>query len=210
MGFLAYDVAPGHPKFSQITPCPTCSQGAQRAYLERICGLPAELRNITFALPPMLGQGDAFQTLRSLAADPRRFVTLHGAHGAGKTHLLAALVNEGRALGWPSVYTTMADLLDHLRATFNTQVSYDGLWQTYQTCRVLALDEFDRWSPTEWAQEKFFQLIESRYERGADLLTAFATNADLDALPSYVVSRMRDRRCLIFELSGPDLRKTRR
>lgn len=75
------------------------------------------------------------------------------------------------------------------------------------TCTVLALDEFDRWSPTPWAQEKFFELIERRYRAGTQQLTCFATNAELADLPQYVTSRILDRRGQYFRLGGPDWRQ---
>ena len=97
-------------------------------------------------------------------------------------------------LGTLPIYTTTADVLDYLRSAYapNAEVSYDGRFDTLRQARVLALDEFDRWAPTAWAQEKFFQLIDYRYRNADNLLTVFAANSDISILPGYIASRMND------------------
>ena len=89
-------------------------------------------------------------------------------------------------------------------------VSYDARLETLREARVLALDEFDRWAPTPWAQEKFFQLMDYRYRNASNLLTVFAANAGLDVLPGYIASRMQDVTNYVFVLDGQDVRRVRR
>ena len=129
----------------------------------------------------------------------------------GKTRLLACLVNAARALGQVAVYTTTADLMDYLRAGYNPEtkeaLTYDDRFDLLKNCRLLCLDEFDRWHTTEWAMEKFTQLINWRYERGAELMTAFAANCTLEDLPGYVASRMQDRKNYVYVLDGADVRR---
>jgi DNA replication protein DnaC len=212
LGFVQYDAPVGSSHFSQAVPCPACGSSQQQARLDRLCGLPAEYKSLcladTYRRPDMAAALDA---IAALAAEPCWFLTLTGPVGVGKTHLLAVLVNEARAHGWPSVYLVMADLLGHLRMAYDpkAEATYDNLWERLLVARVLALDEFDSWNPTPWAQEKFFQLMDARYREGAHRLTAFATNADLDALPDKLTSRMRDRRCRVFHLAGADMRQVR-
>jgi DNA replication protein DnaC len=147
---------------------------------------------------------------RELAARPRWLYTLQGTYGIGKTRLLACLVNGGRAAGWTSVYVTMAELLDHLRRAYAPSVpalTFDGLWDRIVNATILAIDECDRFNPTPWAQEKFFELIDLRYRAGSQCCTAFATNASLDDLDVYLASRMRGRGSRVFEMTGGDLRQ---
>jgi DNA replication protein DnaC len=152
---------------------------------------------------------EAHRAARILVADPRWFFTVTGPYGAGKTGLLAAIVNAGRAAGRTSVYTTTADMLDYLRDTFGprAEATYSDRLELLKTCDILALDEFDRYSPTPWAEEKFFQIIEARYENGPHCLTVFATNSKIASVTGYVRSRMEDARCQVWELPSGDHRK---
>lgn len=210
MKFLAFDVPSGSEMFSQVKPCDVCSADMQQRYLTALCGLSGDMLTWDFEnTRRMKSNAQAYDAAKRLAHAPQWFLTLSGDYGVGKTRLLAAIVNEARKAGRTAVYTTTSELLDHLRATYapGANTTFDGLLDKLTTCTVLALDEFDRYSPTEWAQEKFFQLIERRYRRGDECLTCFATNARLDDLPQYVTSRMQDRRSHVFELVGADLRK---
>jgi DNA replication protein DnaC len=212
MKFLAFDSPSGSDTFSQIRPCPVCSADMQQKYLTALCGLSGEMLTWDFSNTKRIAANAlAYDAAKWLAQQPQYFYTLMGKPGRGKTRLLAAIVNEARKTGRTAVYTTTSELFDHLRATYApTQagtLTYDAMMDKITSCTVLALDEFDRYSPTDWAQEKFFQLIERRYRRGDECLTCFATNAALDDLPQYVTSRMLDRRSHVFEIVGADLRK---
>jgi DNA replication protein DnaC len=200
----------GHPLFGRLITCPDCGQDRAEAALARLSGLSPELRALSFARTvPLYPEVKA--AAERLAADPRWFFTLAGPPGRGKTHILACLVNAGIAAGYASVYTTTAELLDHLRATFrpDAPVTFDALWERVMAARILALDEVDRMNATPFAVEKFFELVDVRYRHGADRLTAFATNSAVDDLPEYLVSRMRDKRSALFELAGVDVRQVR-
>lgn len=192
--------------------CSVCGPQRQAEYLRKIDGLTAEMRSWTFASTLPGRNTQAWQTAQAVAQSPEWFFTLSGPYGIGKTRMLTCIVNEARESRWPAVYLTTAQLLDHLRSAYapGAEVSFDGMWDRVSTARVLALDELDRWNPTPWAQEKFFQLIDARYRAGAEMLTVFATNSDIDNLPGYVQSRMMDRRCRIFKLAGTDMRQVRR
>jgi DNA replication protein DnaC len=186
--------------------CPVCGEGREQEYLQRICGLAPEMYGWLFENTkiPFPGFGQAFDHMRGLALAPAWCATLTGAYGSGKTRLLACLVNAGRAARWTSVYATMSEILEHLRKAYRpeAEISFDGLWEKLVAARILAIDECDRWNPTPWAQEKFFDLIDARYRAGADHCTAFATNKSVDELPGYLASRLHDRRCRVFDF-GP-------
>lgn len=216
IGWLVHDVPPGHALFGSrgMVRCDVCGEGREQAYLQALCGLSGEMlgwdwdntdRNPTNAA--------AYDTAQALAAQPSSFYTLLGKFGVGKTRLLTCIVNAGRLAGHTAVYTTTAALLDYLRSAYNPEtrgVTFDGRWETITTARILAVDEFDRWNPTDWAREKFEQLIDTRYRNKTTQLTAFAANAALSALPGYVASRMLDRSCYLFELTGADVRRLMR
>lgn len=194
---------PDDPAGIHMVRCPACGPRREQEYLQRISGLAPEMYDWTFAstAPANDRQAEALDYLSGLSTYPRWCVTLTGRFGAGKTRLLACLVNAGRLNRWTSVYATMSEILEHLRRAYNPQaeVSYDGLWEKLVNARILAIDECDRWNPTPWAQEKFFDLVDARYRAGADHCTAFATNKQVDELPGYLASRLRDKRCRVFD-----------
>ena len=214
-GWLQYDVPVGHPQFKNIVRCDVCGSGKQQSYLRDLCGLAGEQLGWTFANSERNRANEAaFDAAQLLAGNPQRFLALlsPAKYGVGKTRLLACIVNAARAAGHTAIYTTTADVLDYLRSAYapDAAVSYDARLDTLRAARVLVLDEFDRWAPTAWAQEKFFQLIDYRYRNADNLLTAFAANSDISILPGYIASRMNDVSNYVFIMSGQDVRRVRR
>lgn len=194
--------------------CDVCGEGREQEHLQRFCGLSGEMLGWSWSNTDRnAGNAAAYDTAQALAAHPSTFYTLLGSFGLGKTRLLACMVNAGRAAGYTAVYTTTADLLDYLRAAYNPEtrgLAFDERWELLASARILAIDEFDRWNPTEWAREKFEQLIDTRYRNRGTHLTAFAANANKDALPGYVRSRMEDSTCYLYRMSGQDVRRLSR
>lgn len=208
-GFVTLDVFPGHPKFLKPLQCTACS-GARKPELHLATyGLPEKLQVCTFdKVVRHPGNAAAYDAALDRARHPREFLTLQGSTGVGKSMLQAAIIREALSLGLSAFYTTTADLLDYIRATFrhDSNEGYEARWERLKSVRVLCLDELDRFNPSDWAQEKFFQLVSSRYDNGLDRLTCFATNARIETFPEYFQSRIRDRRSCLFELTGMDVR----
>lgn len=150
----------------------------------------------------------AYNLARSFAENPAGWLVLTGTYGCGKTHLAAAIANYRADLGYPPLFVTVADLLDHLRATFspNSQVSYDKLFEQVRTVDLLVLDDLMTQSATPWAREKLYQLFDYRYN--ARLPTVITMNETLDEVDPRLRSRMLDRsRCTIFAMNVPSYRK---
>lgn len=209
--FVVRDLAVGHPDFGRSLPCSLCGGEVQQVALKRMSRLSDAMLKITFDPPSTIEteyNRAALAAMRAQVARPQWFVTLLGPNGRGKSHLLAALVNASIAAGHSAVYLTTAELLDELRATFapKSKLEFSKVFDAALNAKVLVLDEFNRFNPTEWALEKFLQLIEYRYRKGDELLTAFASNAGFEDFEPYVASRMQDRRCLVFTIDGPDMR----
>ena len=193
--------------------CPACGGNARAQYLDRICGLPAELRSYTWTQKKDGRLAECHRAAARLIADPRWFFTLTGPYGSGKSGTLAAIVNAGKAAGKTAIYTTTADVLDVLKAAFApgaTGDSYLDRLDLYREAAILCLDEFDRFHTTDWAENEFWKIINARYGNGPRMLTAFATNAKLSDLPGYLRSRMEDARCQVWELPAGDHRQPRK
>lgn len=216
MGWVKYDVEPGHRLFGKFVPC-TCRDTAAAERLAKISRLSSDMLAWRFdgfkarkldGFKNRSGLHDVTPQLRRALDVGTGWVTLSGPFGTGKTFLAAAMVNEARLRGLIAVYTTTADLLDDLRATFNpnrdkVEPTYSQLFHDVMNAQVLVLDEIEKFSTTPWAEEKFFQLIEHRYRIWPESLTMIVTNRriGLDAqilpntmYPGYLESRIMDGR----------------
>ncbi len=96
---------------------------------------------------------------------PQGWLLFTGTYACGKTHLAAAIANSRADLGQPPMLISVSDLLDHLRATFssNSQVSLDRRFEEIRSTPLLILDALGEQSPTPWANEKLFQIIDYRH-----------------------------------------------
>jgi DNA replication protein DnaC len=146
----------------------------------------------------------------NFAENPAGWLVLTGTFGCGKTHLAAAIANYRANHGYPPLFITVADLLDHLRATFSPSslVSYDKLFEQVRMTDLLILDDLMTQSATPWAREKLYQLFDYRYN--ARLPTVITMNETLEEVDPRLRSRMLDRaRCKIYAMNVPPYRKKR-
>ena len=108
---------------------------------------------------------EAVPVAAAYAENPRGWLVLSGPSGSGKTHLAVAIANRCIQRQQTTFFIVIADLLDHLRATYSPEnpVSYDELFEQVRNVPVLVLDDLGTHSATPWAQEKLFQIINHRY-----------------------------------------------
>lgn len=204
--------AKGPAKLVQCKRCNPMSSAQER--LRSICRLEGDELGFTFQGYDVRAHGEkplyaARETLKA-----NGWLTLRGEFGTGKTYLLAAIVNEAIAQGRMAIYSTMADMLEHLKVAFKpgAEVDFDALWDNVLRCDVLCIDEIEKFAPTPWAQEKLFQMVNSRYRNWQETVTCFATN-DLANCPGYLKSRIMDGRFAVVSMTGamrPQLRRERR
>jgi DNA replication protein DnaC len=219
-GFLRRDVPVDHPDFGRAVPCDCKVRETQQASLEDLrqnSGL-ASLTLMTFASfrPDGIGLNpdkrknlrEAFEMASRFARDARGWLVLKGGYGAGKTHLAAAIANDRISRGEPVLFIVVPDLLDHLRATFapTSRVTYDDRFESVRNAPFLILDDLGAQSPTVWAQEKLFQLLNHRYNE--QLPTVITTNRELEEIEPRLRSRFSDSRmCTIATIVAPDFRQ---
>ena len=144
---------------------------------------PAGLRNCrfdNFNYVPDSSLDEAHQAAWSFAGTPEGWLVLAGVVGCGKTHLAAAIKNERDEHGNQTLFKTVPDLLDYLRATYapDSNVTYDRGFDAIRNAEVLILDDYGAHSSTPWAEEKLFQLLNYRFN--ARLPTVITTNQPLD------------------------------
>lgn len=141
-----------------------------------------------------------------------RNIYLFGPVGTSKTYLASAtartLVLHGRKVR----FTAMWKILDAIKAGFRDGT--DPL-PAYQTVDYLVLDDFGKESPTDFALERIFALVDERSARmlptcittqyrPSALIKRLAKNGDEDTAFA-IVSRLRQD-CRAVELKGQDRR----
>ncbi len=211
----------GDPRFGKVYPCPQCSQAAgregRRQLLRQMSNLDAyagqtfdtfrtDVHTLTDSQAGSLRQ--ARELCIRYAAEPQGWLLLQGGYGCGKTHLAAAIANACVDAGMVTLFLTIPDLLDHLRSSFgpSSEISYDELFDRVLNVSLLVLDDLGAESPTPWALEKLYQLVNHRYSYR--LATVFTTNADPETLDARIRSRLLDEHLTrSIKIDAPDHRR---
>ncbi len=201
---MVKDVEVGHPDFGRAVPCVCATPQLQQVRQRQMnaLGNVETLADMTFvrfrpdgvALTPERQRTlrSAYEAALAFAHQPQGWLLLSGGFGVGKTHLAAAIGNEVIGRGEAALFVLVPDLLDHLRSSFgpNSPESYDELFERLKNTPVLILDDLGSESPTPWAQEKLFQLLNHRYLRR--LPTVITTNRPIEAIEPRLRSRLMD------------------
>lgn len=211
----------GHPDFGRLFPC-VCrlAERVERrvAHLRALSNLEMLAQKTFEAFVPE-GNGRlslreqeslarAYEATRAYAENLSGWLLLKGGYGCGKTHLAAAIANRCVEQGRAVLFITVPDLLDYLRAAFGpaSSVGYDERFGETRDVPVLILDDLGTESPTSWAQEKLFQILNHRYN--ARLPTVITTNHELEEIPLRLRSRLLDADLVTkIMISAPDYRR---
>jgi DNA replication protein DnaC len=221
LGYVSYDVPEGHPQFGRVFDC-ECRQAQVEARrqerLRQLGGLEYLADKTLDSFDPDLPglreqQRDALQRVHkqvaAFADDPQGWLIITGGYGCGKTHLAAAIANAQIEAGNKVLFVTAPDLLDHLRSAFGPtggdEESYDTRFDEVRNTPLLILDDLGIESPTAWAVEKLYQILNYRYT--ARLPTVITTNRSLDDLEQRLRSRLYDREIAsVLPITAPDYR----
>ena len=220
LGYLRVDVPVDDPGFGKLVPCrckltELADNRAAALRSESELGVLSRMTFETF-VPDGLGQSPekqanlrwAYEESCRFAQNPQGWLVLRGGYGCGKTHLAAAIANSCIERGIPAMFSTVPDLLDHLRATFapSSTLLYDEKFEEVRTAPVLILDDLGTESSTAWAQEKLFQIVNYRYN--AQLPTVITTNHELEEIPLRLRSRIVDLGLSrVVSITAPDYRR---
>lgn len=193
-----------HADFGKVFPCQCRQQkfSAERfSRFLRISNL-GHLSGLTFdalsAAQRNSGHGPnstfdkALVAVKGYAARPQGWLVLIGPAGCGKTTLAAAIATHVMQQGTPAFFMSVADLLDHLRATYapSSEITYDELSEQVRQVPLLVLDDLGSQSATPWAQEKLWQILGHRYN--ARLATVITTDIALESMDERLRSRLTD------------------
>lgn len=120
--------------------------------------------------------------------------------GSGKTMLAAALANELINKYRHFVkFATSIDILDEIKATYgdDSEENESKLLNDLVSAEFLVIDDFGTERATEWAGEKFYQIVNKRYINKK--VTFFTSNYDLKTLKydDRISNRIRERSYLV-------------
>jgi DNA replication protein DnaC len=137
----------------------------------------------------------AYRCALAYAAQPRGWLYLHGAFGAGKSHLAAAIANAVVGAGRSAQFFPVGKLLDRLTAALRDGTA-DTLLDTLIACDLLVLDELARAHLAEAASDYRFGRIERLVNERLDkptIITASVAPFDLAVPGDLRAERIADR-----------------
>ena len=128
-------------------------------------------------------------------------ICIYGRAGNGKSHLAAALVNRVIQRGFTAVFIEAPDLFSRIKATYGADGdgSEDKIMAALGKCDLLVLDDAGAEKPTDWVQEKFYQIINTRYKKKLPLVITTNTK-DMAGLEDIIGFRAYDR---VLEMCEP-------
>lgn len=122
-----------------------------------------------------------------IQANPEISLVMFGGTGTGKTTIGLVLAKYAIEQGRPVVTITLSELLDQYRLQYGTPdrlpiVDADTLRESDRRYCLL-IDEVDKTKPTEFAGERFFNLVNAASETQQQVIVA--SNRPKDALMAY-------------------------
>ena len=154
-----------------------------------------------------LSEARAF--IRNWANLPTNWLLLIGAEGTGKTHLAVAAAAARQDVGDEVFFSSVANLLDDLRAAFapESPIAHNDLLDHVKTVDLLVLEDMGAERTSAFAEEKLFQIMDHRY---AEQLPTIITTSRLDVISENrprILTRLRDKLVVTqLLLLAPDYR----
>ena len=179
------------------------------------CGIPAQYVGKTFSDYQVTPQNArAVKAAKWATKNPDKGIYLHGMTGCGKTFLTAIIAQELLTDGKTVIFSDVPSLLDTLKGTFNkdSDATIDELMDELQRADMLVLDDIGTEYPTEWAAERLYMVINSRYNAGKPVIVTsnYAPKKLMERFKSNVtgariVSRLCQM-CAVAEIFETDFR----
>lgn len=203
-------------------PCPVCG-GSTQEYLFRTSGIqgkyldgtPAQSVNLRTYIEQS-GNAEALAAVRRFVAGATEgdalvpWLYLSGPNGTGKTHLMWAAVNMIIATDRRVLFSTMKNLLDDLRNSFDEQskTGSQEVRDRYINVEVLFLDEWEKDNWSDWGCNEAFEILNERGQLNRP--TMICSNRSLDELDwdkfRAMISRFQTG--IVASISGADMRRT--
>ena len=195
-----------------------CRKSRKAKNLSQECGLTAAEQKHLFATATKdAGNSKAIGAMQKFDYSKGRGAFLHGSNGTGKTYLMHCLVNKLCTDGVTCAFTSVYNLLGELREAIEEKGirSEADILYRYTWPKVLLLDDIGKEQiRSDWAPERIFRLIDTRFRDGKPIIYSSNCNADeLEArlgenFGAAIVSRIMGN-VDIWNLAGADRRLQR-
>jgi DNA replication protein DnaC len=219
LGWISAEVPVGHPLFGKLMPCPHRQNQADQTTAQKLWHELGPLRHMTLDTFEPEGHAvtieqkhslrTAVEGVRRFVREPRGWLLIQGGYGCGKTHLAAAVANACLGKGIPVLFVNVPDLLDYLRGAYNpnAEETYGERFSEVRDAAILILDDLGTQNATPWAEEKLYQIFNTRYVHKRP--TVITTNLDLDDLDPRLRSRLNDLDLVRkLAITAPDYRRS--
>lgn len=133
------------------------------------------------------------------------------AKGCGKSRLAATISNELSERGYHNKYASASTILSEIQASWNdkNQAEYNII-KNYIKPDLLIIDDFGARSGQHWMDEKFFLLLDARYQEKKP--TIITSNFEVERLPfddTRIIDRITDvERFHIIKMPNNSVRQT--
>ena len=141
---------------------------------------------------------------------------LYGLPGTGKTFLASIIAQEFIKQGKSTLFSDFPTILDALKSTFGKKDNndFDKMMNDLVTADILFLDDLGVEMVTEWAVERLYLIINSRYNADRPVIVTSNYNlSDLskrlsvkDAVKGQRIASRLKEMCKVAELRGRDRR----
>lgn len=114
------------------------------------------------------------------------------AKGCGKSRLSATISNELTENGIRNKFTSASDILDNIKKSWENKDEHK-IVQNYTEPAILIIDDLGARSGKDWIDEKFFMIVDSRYQQKK--ITIFTSNYEIRGLPfgdQRIIDRISD------------------
>ena len=186
-----------------------CPNNPRRFYETGVNENDTELWRV---LPPSSSVNQIKKALAEALEARYGFIYLHGTPGVGKTVCARAYTVEAINAGMRSIYTRQSEMMNYLRASYNTdygQDEYQSRLNRYKNVDWLVIDEIGRDRMNDFAQESLAEIIDSRYTSALkrNKVTVLVSNFPPENIfQAYITDRIRDKRNVVLNLQGKSLR----
>ena len=163
--------------------------------------VPARFKNATWEDVP-----EKIRKCIESMKETRKGIFIHGGVGTGKTHIAYAIAKQMYGQRMQIEFWNSAELMDAIRRGYDKP--FDETFEDLMKFRgLLILDDVGSEKLTEWVAERFYLLVNRKYNHMLPVI--FTSNFNVEELAGRIGERVASRlveMCHIIELTGEDKR----